>query len=89
MNVFQALPTFTLGVVLGMLAVRSGSVFPGMLFHLLYNGMLIGVPLLGGFGYTDESLPLQAFFHPASTALLALLAFKVLVTLGQNLSTEV
>src|SRR5207244_2305490 len=51
LNVFQALPTFFLGVVLGMLAVYSGSVLPGMLFHLLHNGMLIGVPLLTRLGY--------------------------------------
>ncbi|HLJ91809.1 MAG TPA: ABC transporter permease subunit/CPBP intramembrane protease [Gemmataceae bacterium] len=85
-NVFQAVPTFTLGVVLGILAVRSGSVIPGMLFHLVYNGMLIGVPLLGRFGYTDESLALQTFFHPAMAAAFALLACTVLMALGQRLS---
>lgn len=87
MNVFQALPTFILGVVLGMLAVRSGSVFPGMLFHLLYNGMLIGVPLLARFGYTDDSVPLQAFFDPAVASLFALLACTLLAKLGYRLST--
>jgi sodium transport system permease protein len=86
MNVFQALPTFILGVVLSVLTVYSGSVFPGMLFHLLYNGMLIGVPLLARFGYTDESIPLQAVFHPAVTALFALLACALLATLGYGLS---
>jgi sodium transport system permease protein len=87
MNVFQALPTFILGVVLGVLAVRSGSIFPGMLFHLLYNGMLLGVPLLARFGYTDESLPLHAVFHPAISAVFALLACVLLATLGHRLST--
>jgi len=88
MNVFQALPTFILGIVLGMLRVRSGSVFPGMLFHLLYNGMLVGVPLLAGFGYTDETLYLQQIFHPAVTVAFTLLACALLVALGHHLSAR-
>ena len=47
MNVFQFLPHFVLGVVLGLLAVRSGSVSPPMLFRLVYNGLLIAPGLLG------------------------------------------
>jgi sodium transport system permease protein len=87
MNVFQALPTFILGVVLSVLTVRSGSVFPGMLFHFLYNGMLIGVPVLARFGYTDENVPLPAVFHPGVTALFALLACALLAALGYRLSS--
>jgi sodium transport system permease protein len=87
MNVFQSLPTFILGVVLGMLAVRSRSIFPGMLFHFLYNGMLMGVPLLERFGYADD-VPLQGAFHPAVTVLFALLACVLLAALGCRLSTE-
>jgi sodium transport system permease protein len=87
MNVFQALPAFILGMVLGILAVRSGSIFPAMLFHLLYNGMLIGVPLLARFGYTNESVPLQAVFHPAIAALFGLLACVLLAALGKGLSS--
>jgi membrane protease YdiL (CAAX protease family) len=34
MNVFALLPTFLLGVVLGVLAVRSGSIVPGILLHV-------------------------------------------------------
>jgi sodium transport system permease protein len=41
MNVFQFLPTFVLGLVLGVLAVRGGSVLPGMAYHLVHNGLLI------------------------------------------------
>ena len=41
MNVFQFLPSFVLGVVLGLLTVRSGSVLPAMLFHFLYNAALL------------------------------------------------
>jgi sodium transport system permease protein len=43
MNVFQFLPTFVLGLVLGVLAVRGGSVLPGMAYHLVHNGLLIGL----------------------------------------------
>jgi sodium transport system permease protein len=43
LNVFQFLPAFVLGLVLGVLAVRSGSVVPGMAYHLAHNGLLIGV----------------------------------------------
>jgi sodium transport system permease protein len=86
MNVFQALPTFALGVVLGMLAVRCGTVFPGMLFHLLYNGMLISVPLLEHFGYPEEILP-QQLFQPSLTVGFAFLACILLTALGKGLST--
>jgi sodium transport system permease protein len=41
MNVFQFLPAFFLGVVLGLLTVRSQSIVPAMFFHLLHNGVLL------------------------------------------------
>ncbi len=43
MNVFQFLPSFFLGIVLGLVTVRSKSVFPAIVFHLLYNSLLIEV----------------------------------------------
>jgi sodium transport system permease protein len=46
MNVFQFLPTFLLGVVLSLLTVRSGSILPAMLFHLLHNSLLVSSALL-------------------------------------------
>jgi membrane protease YdiL (CAAX protease family) len=48
LNVFQFIPSFVLGVVLGLLAVRSSSVLPGMLFHLLHNTLVIAPVLLAG-----------------------------------------
>ena len=45
MNVFQFVPTFLLGVVLGYLTTRCGSILPSMLFHLLYNTLLLGSAL--------------------------------------------
>jgi sodium transport system permease protein len=82
MNVFQVLPAFVLGVVLGLLAVRSGSVVPGMVFHLLHNGLLVGVAVL--LGDTEESVPLQVLFHPLVIAALSVAAVVVLVLLGSR-----
>jgi len=42
MNVFQFLPSFFLGVVLGLLTLRSRSLVPAILLHLVYHGALIG-----------------------------------------------
>jgi sodium transport system permease protein len=84
MNVFQALPAFLLGVALALLAIRSGSAVPGMVFHLLYNVVLIAVPVLPRLGYADESVPLQALFHPAATVAFAILAVLFLTALGRR-----
>jgi membrane protease YdiL (CAAX protease family) len=37
MNVFQFAPHFVLGVVLALIALRTNSVAPAMVFHLVYN----------------------------------------------------
>ncbi|MFO0878559.1 MAG: ABC transporter permease subunit/CPBP intramembrane protease [Gemmataceae bacterium] len=37
----RLLPSFLLGLVLGSLAYRSGSVLPGMLLHLVHNGSIV------------------------------------------------
>jgi sodium transport system permease protein len=42
MNVFQFLPTFFLGVVLGLLTLRSNSLVPAILFHFLHDSVLLG-----------------------------------------------
>src|SRR5262249_7065730 len=39
-------PTFLLGVVLGYLTTRCGSILPAMFFHLLYKTLLLGSALL-------------------------------------------
>lgn len=38
----QSLVTCLLGVVIGLVAIHSGSILPGMLFHLIHNGLLVG-----------------------------------------------
>jgi sodium transport system permease protein len=84
LNVFQLLPAFLLGLVLALLAVWSGSVLPGMLFHCLYNGMLISVAVLPRLGYVDERVPLQGLFNPSLTLAFSLLALAFLLSLARN-----
>src|SRR5262249_32115390 len=89
MNVFQVLPAFLLGVALALLAIRSGSAVPGMVFHLLYNVVLIAVPVLPRLGYADESVPVQALFHPPAPVAFAILAVLFLIALGRRLPADV
>jgi len=41
LDLYRLLPTFCLGVMLGWLALRSRSIVPGMIAHLLNNGIVI------------------------------------------------
>jgi sodium transport system permease protein len=65
MNVFQFVPHFVLGAVLGFLVVRSGSLLPGIVFHLIYNVLVLGPYCLPNvfdkLGYADESIK-QIYF---------------------------
>ncbi len=42
MNVFQFAPHFVFGSVLALLVVRSGSVLPAIVFHLVWNALFVG-----------------------------------------------
>lgn len=56
MNVFQFLPTFLLGVVLAYVTTRCGSILPSILFHLLYNTLVLGSAfVIGKTGATEGS----------------------------------
>jgi sodium transport system permease protein len=75
MNVFQILPTFILGVVLGVLTVRSGSILPAMLFHLLHNSLLVGrVMLPSGMGEVNFKSGFFLYLHVTVLAFCTLLA---------------
>ena len=39
LSVFRFLPTLLLGLILGFLTVRTRSIVPAMLFHMVYNGL--------------------------------------------------
>jgi membrane protease YdiL (CAAX protease family) len=41
-NPYQFVAGFILGLFIGLLFVRTGSILPGLLVHVLYNGALIG-----------------------------------------------
>jgi hypothetical protein len=86
--VFQVLPAFLLGIVLGLLAVWSGSVMPGMVFHLLYNIVLLGVPLLPRSGDAEDAVPLQGLFNPVMTLVFSALALLFLMALGRRLARQ-
>ncbi|HZZ81049.1 MAG TPA: ABC transporter permease subunit/CPBP intramembrane protease [Gemmataceae bacterium] len=58
MNVFLFVPTFVLGVILGLLTVRSKSLLPAILFHLLHNAVLIALIPLSH--YSEGALPAVA-----------------------------
>ena len=49
------MPTFLLGVILGLLTVRSRSLLPAISFHVLHNGVLIALIPLSR--YTEGLLP--------------------------------
>lgn len=59
LNLFQIIPTFLLGIVLGMIATRTGSVWPGMLFHLAYNSLLLVVRFLQDAEYEGVAISEQ------------------------------
>lgn len=47
LNVYQVIPHFLLGLLLGLLAQRTGSLLPAIAFHAAYN-TLVGVGLVAG-----------------------------------------
>jgi ABC-2 type transport system permease protein/sodium transport system permease protein len=87
----RLLPSTLLGVVLGWLCWRTGSVLPGMLLHTLHNGFLVSVayyqPWLEarGIGMSDESHLPAAWL--AASALVSVAA-AAMVWLGTRRKTE-
>ena len=67
MNVFQFVPHFVVGVALGFLVLRSGSILPAMLCHLLYNTLVFG-PIIfpetfASLGYADLGVGAASPLH--------------------------
>jgi ABC-2 type transport system permease protein/sodium transport system permease protein len=77
-------PSTLLGVVLGWVCWRTGSVFPGMVLHACHNGLLILISYyqddlkLRGWGMADEThLPLKWLLLAAAVAAVgALLIYR-------------
>jgi sodium transport system permease protein len=82
LNVFQFLPTFILGVVLGVVATRSRSVLPGMLFHLGYNALWAAPVVVPDLGAALASPP---YLRPAVVAVCTLLLTAYLGVVGYRL----
>jgi sodium transport system permease protein len=82
MNVFQFVPHFLLGIVLGMLAARTGSVLPAMVFHLVYNSLVLAPILLGAEEGASARLSRPAL--SAGGTILAALGLYVVWRLGRQ-----
>ena len=88
----QSLVASLLGVVLGYLAVQSGSILPGMVFHVVHNSLAVLVPqqipawLPSHPGLTwvvSSAEEGQCQFTPLSLVLSAALSIAILVWLGR------
>src|SRR5262249_37098991 len=91
LSLFQQLFNATLlGIVLGLLAVRSRSLLPGIIFHLLNNGAALVASRWvegnspGGFVTWIYRDPEQMLYHRPWVILGAVLAGVLLVALGRE-----
>jgi sodium transport system permease protein len=77
MNVFQFLPAFFLGVVLGLLTIRSKSLVPAMFFHFVHNSVLLGSIHVAR-ALEDYVTPVMAWFGPVAIGLCLIVALTLL-----------
>jgi sodium transport system permease protein len=82
MNVFQAVPYFLAGLVLGLLVIRTGSVVSAIVFHLVWNVLLI-VPVFQPdlLDAINDGLTQSPFLVPAIVLGSLILAVPLLVLL--------
>jgi membrane protease YdiL (CAAX protease family) len=86
LNVFQFLPTFILGVILGVVATRSRSVLPGILFHLQYNGLFVAPVVFPRFAdVLAQGLAWPPFLRPAIVTACSVLVTGYMVMTGYRL----
>src|SRR5262249_11648865 len=77
MNVFQFMPSFFLGIVLGLLTIRSNSLLPAILFHFLHNSVLLAS--IDFAGEIRIALPeLIEFIWPYFSAVSLLIALAII-----------
>ena len=88
MNVFQAAPAFVMGAVLGTLTLWSRSVAPAMVFHLLYNTLLISPALLPTLSNQETPIPVPSVFHPVVIGLFSVAACLLLAFMGKRISNR-
>jgi sodium transport system permease protein len=85
MNVFQFAPHFVLGAILALIALRTGSVAPAMVFHLVYNFCFIA-PLVfpqafAGLNAREYEVGLPSLLPGLLAAICALLAVGLLAAM--------
>jgi sodium transport system permease protein len=76
----QKIVATVVGLLIGYLAVQSGSLWPGMLFHAIHNSLQLAVQRWAGAVEADAKLPFSALlagetpllYHPATVAACAL-----------------
>jgi len=79
MNVFQFLPAFFLGVVLGLLTVRSQSLLPATIFHILHNSTLVIIVKANIAGKLESRLPgMVEYLWPVSITLCSIVGLGLL-----------
>jgi sodium transport system permease protein len=76
-NVFLMPPLFLMGVVLGVLALRSGSLWPGLILHASCYALLFSTVKFGGDVPEDDGW-LGGNWHLAATAVCTLIAAGLL-----------
>jgi sodium transport system permease protein len=81
LSLFQQLFNATLlGIVLGLLAVRSGSILPGLIFHLLNNIIAVSQEFLANASFTQAVIPWiyrkpdEGLYHVGWTAASAIIS---------------
>jgi sodium transport system permease protein len=77
MNVFMFLPLFFLGVILGLLRLRSKSVVPSIFFHMMFMTVLLALPSL--LARLSSARPgSESLFWPATTGTCFAIALAIL-----------
>ena len=85
MNVFHFIPIFLIGLVLGMLALRTRSIWPGVLVHAGFNGFILGLGLL--LTYDADALRALRWIRWIYSSLAIVPAILVLWRLSRGLTT--
>jgi len=89
LNALQFVPTFVLGLALGYLTVRSGSILPAMLFHLVHNGMSITVSYYARLAKAGMSVPQwlsdvgEPFYSGAGVMITSILAALLVLVINR------
>lgn len=88
----RLLPSTTMGLLLGVLCIRSGSIFPGMLLHFVHNGMLVTLAhyenRLGGWGIDAANQKHLPAAWIAVALILMLLGLLMLFLVGKTGSAK-